>query len=245
MTRKAIILFLIFTVCISCVSTAQTADTDEQEQPATMMPNGEFIYNLPCKVVNIHQELEGKSVLFLWLHGGVRDRKKHDLFGENHLDYCEADDMILRYLESHNIKAIALFPICHKAVNPECVAWKDCFAEVKHIIDDYVSKGLVDEKRIYLAGSSDGGTGTWDYAEMHPEVFASAIAMSCNNPRNVTIPIFFYNTRDEDDCSSQVAALQKKGSNILEYKYCGDVPHGGDAAQCTDDVLDRFFGFTK
>ncbi len=28
------------------------------------MPEGEFIYNIPCKVVNIHQEKEGKSLLF-------------------------------------------------------------------------------------------------------------------------------------------------------------------------------------
>lgn len=62
------------------------------------MSNGEFVYNLPCKVVNIHQEQEGKSLLFIWLHGGVHDRKMHDLFEMNHLDCCAADDSVLNYL---------------------------------------------------------------------------------------------------------------------------------------------------
>lgn len=59
------------------------------------------------------------------------------------------------------------------------------------MIDDLVDKGLVDPTRIYVAGSSDGGTGTWDYAESYSDVFAAAMPMSCSNPRYTTIPIFF------------------------------------------------------
>ena len=55
---------------------------NSETAPEKAMPNGEFIYNVPCKVVNIHQELDGQSILFLWLHGGVHDVAKHDLFVE-------------------------------------------------------------------------------------------------------------------------------------------------------------------
>lgn len=40
-----------------------------------VLPEGESTYNLPCKVVNIHQEKEGISILFIWLYGGVYDCK--------------------------------------------------------------------------------------------------------------------------------------------------------------------------
>lgn len=231
------LLFLIAVVLTACSS--------RQATRFVAMPEGEFTYNLPCKIINIHPEKEGPALLFLWLHGGVKVRSAHDLFRENHLDYCDADDMIVDYLRRNNMKAIALFPICYKAVNPECITWKECYDDVKHIIDDYVGKGLVDPRRIYLAGSSDGGRGTWDYASAHPDVFAAAISMSCSSPVHVDIPVFFYNTSDETDCRSRVDSLVAKGSKIVAYRYCPEYKHGGDAAECTDSVLKKFFNYTK
>jgi len=206
----------------------------------TAMPEGEFVYNLPCKVVNIHQELEGKSLLFIWLHGGVKDRSMHDLFEKNHLDCCGADDSVLNYLKKENLKAIALFPICHKAENGQCVAWRDCYGDVMKMIRDLVDKGIVDRNRIYLAGSSDGGTGTWDFLQMSEHVFAAAMPMSCGNPRKTTIPVYFFNTGREPDCTSQVESLNKCGSNIA-YKRCAERWHGGDDVECTHEFLDRLF----
>lgn len=209
------------------------------------MPDGVFTYNLPCKVVNINQNLEGKSTLVIWLHGGVKDRAKHDLFEFNHLDCCDADENIANYLQNKGIKSIILHPVCYRAVNPECVTWKECYDDVKHMIDDYVEKGLVDPSRIYVTGSSDGGTGTWDYAEMHPEVFAAAIAMSCGRPRNVNeIPVYFFNTASERDYTHQVDSLKQLGATI-EYKHCPQYKHGGDAAECTEEFLDKFFSHVK
>jgi len=209
------------------------------------MANGVFTYNLPCRTVNIHQEKEGKSILLLWLHGGVHDVAKHDFYAFNHLDCVEADELLLSYLERKGIKAIALFPVCHKSHLDHSVTWKDCYDDVKRIIDDYVSKDLVDTTRIYLAGSSDGGTGTWDYAEFYPDMFAVGLALSCGNPRMTHLPVFFYNTSSERDRTEEVAELQKQGSNILDYKHFEEYKHGDDAAVCTDDFLDRFFSFRK
>ena len=84
----------------------QAIDTVYIHDTIKTMPEGEFVYNLPCKVVNIHQEQEGKSLLFVWLHGGVRDRQRHDLLDStpidcsSHLDCCAADDSVLNYQHS-------------------------------------------------------------------------------------------------------------------------------------------------
>ena len=214
-----------------------------QQNGALTMPQGEFTYNLPCRVVNIHTEKPGKAVLFLWLHGGVHDRSKHDLLAKNHLDLCAADDSIVNYLGRHDIKAIALFPICHKAWMSECVVWKDCAKGVRHMIDDYVKKGLVDPERIYLAGSSDGGVGAWDYAAEMNDVFAAAISMSCDEPRMSSMPVYFFGTKSENDCTAQVDSLKQQGCNVY-YKYCPQYRHGGDAAECTEALLKHFFSNT-
>lgn len=204
------------------------------------MVEGTFTYNLPCRVMNIHQEKDGKSLLFIWLHGGVSDRSSHSLLKRNHIDYCAADDSIVNYLRNKGIKSIALFPICHKAEKEQCVAWSDCCSDIMHMIDDYVSQGVVDPKCIYLAGSSDGGTGTWDYIERFDTLFAAAMPMSCDRPRKSTIPVFFFNTKREGNCSNEVEKLNDNGSNI-HYKHCPQYTHGGDAAECTVDLLDEFF----
>ena len=52
----------------------------------TVLPEGEFTYNLSCKVVNINQEKEGKSMLFIWLHGGVKDRLFSNIKGKVQLN---------------------------------------------------------------------------------------------------------------------------------------------------------------
>ncbi len=209
------------------------------------MPNGDFTLNLPCKVVNIHQEKVGKSILFLYLHGGVHDRAKHDFFAFNHLQCCDAEDNVIKYLEGEGIKAIVLMPVCYKASLEHCIAWKDCYDDVMSIINDYVSKGLVDPSRMYISGASDGGTGTWDYIESHADIFAAALPLSCGNPRKVTsLPIYFFNTRSERDYTKQVEALNKQGCNI-QYRHCTEYKHGGDGAECNKTLLDKFFSHTR
>lgn len=210
----------------------------------TALPEGEFTYNVPCRVVNINTDKPGKAIIVLWLHGGVRDIAKHNFFTFNHIDCVDADERIMKYLKESGTKAIVLFPVCHKSWQKEPVAWRDCYDDVKHIIDDYLSKGLADEKRVYVTGSSDGGVGTWDYAEKHPEMFAAAISMSCSSPRKVDIPIYFFNTRSEKDCTEKVKALVEQGVNV-KYKYCPQYKHGGDAAECTPELLKEFFSITK
>lgn len=237
-------LFLVISMLLIAACCNNHQESCDNKKTEVVLPEGEFTYNLPCRVVHINADKPGKAIVWLWLHGGVRDYKKHDFFEFNHLDCCDADEIILKYLKDNGIKAIALFPVCHKANNPEPVTWIDCYDDVKHIINDYVNKGLVDTKRIYVTGSSDGGRGTWDYAEHHPEMFAAAIAMSCSEPRKVDIPIYFFGTSDETDRSEEIARLIEQGVNV-KYKYCPEYKHGGDAAECTPELLQEFFSYTK
>lgn len=206
------------------------------------LPTDTLTFNLPCQMVNIHPDKPGKAWLVLWLHGGVRDQKIHSYnTHRNHWDNCAADDSIIGYLRSHGIKAVALLPMCHKADVDHCIYWRDCYTDVKQMIDQLVDKGLVDPKRIYVAGSSDGGRGTWDYVAQHPDVFAAAISMSCSEPQMTRVPTYFFNTSSETDCTQLVAKLKQQGANIIRYEYCPQYSHGGDAALCTAEMLEEFF----
>lgn len=222
----------------SCSGPKKTAAAPES------IPEGEYVFNLPCKVIGINQDKPGKSIMFLWLHGGVADVSKHSLFEFNHLDCVAADDSIVNYLTKRGIKAIALFPVCHRASVQHAVSWYDCYSDVKAIMDAFIDKGLVDTDRIYLAGSSDGGVGTWDFVEHYPDYFAVAISQSCSRPHKTTVPVYFFNTASERDATEAVKELTDQGCPIY-YKRCPDVKHGGDSKECTEEFLDKYFSYRR
>ena len=230
--------FAVIALAAGCCGQKKTASFEES------IPEGEFVFNLPCKVVGINQDKPGKSIMFLWLHGGVDDVAKHSLFEFNHLDCCAADDSVLNYLTKRGIKAIALFPVCHQASVEHSVTWYDCYSDVKAIMDAFIDKGYVDTDRIYLAGSSDGGTGTWDYAEFYPDYFAVGMAQSCGRPRKASLPVYYFNTASELDRTEEVQALVDEGYPVY-YKRCDDVKHGGDARECTEEFLDKYFSYRR
>lgn len=246
----SIVMIALFACCTNGFDSKSGADRTQRDtvyihDTVSAMPNGDFFYNLPCKVVNIHQEKEGKSLLFIWLHGGVYIQRMHDMLEPNSsLLACYAVDSVLNYLQEKGLKSVALFPICHKAKYNQCVPWIACYYDVMKMIEDLVRKDIVDTKRIFLAGSSDGGVGTWDFLQKNEQTFAAAMPMSCGNPRKTTIPVYFFNTQAEQDCSLQVDDLNRQGSNI-EYKHSSAKWHGRDDIECTHEFLDRFFGNSR
>ena len=211
----------------------------------TVLAEGTFTYNIPCKVVNIHPELPGKAMLVFWLHGGVNDQKRHNFYAwEHHMTWVKADDDIIMYLQQTGKKAVFLNPICYKADIPHCIRWIDCAGDIKHMIDDYVRNGIADENRVYLLGSSDGGSGTWDLVEQHGEWFAAAMPLSCSRARKTSVPVYWHNTKSEGDQSAQVEALNAQGCHIV-YEYHSDVTHGGDEIVCDEKHLDKLFSHVR
>ena len=241
--KKVLFLFSLFVLSISC--NGQTNHGCAMHE-AVSMTAGEYIYNIPCKVYVIHPELEGKALLMLWLHGGVHAPARFTLLDSTSAtNYTTAPDRMKDYFERTNTKAIMLLPICKKADTQSLQTWPDCWVDVKTMIDGYVNKGIVDKTRIYVSGSSDGGTGTWQYVAQHPDVFAAGIALSSSLcQENTTLPVFWFTTVTEGDQTEKANQLKAQGS-IVQYKYCGDVKHGGDDRQITDSLLDTLLTIKK
>ena len=179
---RKILYILLACLVASCGSSHYNSKNNATKATIYDQTNGTFIYNLPCKVTNIHQEKPGKSILLLWLHGGVHDKTLHDLSKFNHLDCCNADDSLLTYLENKGMKAIVLMPVCHKAALDHSVDWKQCYDDVKAIMDDLINKQLVDTNRIYLVGYSYGGDGAYALACHYPGTFAAVLTIASVTP---------------------------------------------------------------
>ena len=91
----------------------------------------------------------------------------------------------------------------------------------------------IDSKRVYIAGQSNGGFGTWDMISKKPEVFAAAIPLcGGGNPilasNLVFMPIWAFHGDKDDvipvaESRNMIAAIKKLGGvpRYTEYKGVG------------------------
>jgi predicted peptidase len=89
----------------------------------------------------------------------------------------------------------------------------------------------IDAKRIYVAGQSMGGYGTWAMVTEHPDVFAAAIPICGGGDpemarRAKAVPIWaFHGTADTlvpvSETRRMVRALLEAGGNITYWEYQG------------------------
>ena len=239
---KKFLFLMFFGVLVASLVSCRT------QAPNSSLPvAGEYIYNIPCKVMVIHPELPGKALLMLWLHGGVHTPKAFTLLDDSIScsHYTTVPDTMRSYFERTGTKAIMLLPVCKHAHTTDLQTWPDCWPDVKAMIDSYVDKGLVDPSRIYVSGSSDGGTGTWQYVTQHPDVFAAGIALSSSRyQEGTTIPVWWFTTADEADCTEQARQMKESGIQV-EYKHCPDAKHGGDQREITDDLMNQLLSIVK
>lgn len=129
-----------------------------------------IVYNLPCRVTNVHGEKGGKAMLVFSLHGGCANHKPDNLNAEpNHLANESANDSITIYLDKKGIKAVVVEPVCYKG------SWSDHAEDIKRIADDYVANGIAYAQRIYITGTSDVEAGVHDIIGKYPSMFAADI----------------------------------------------------------------------
>ncbi|HCN31258.1 MAG TPA: hypothetical protein DIT64_21625 [Verrucomicrobiales bacterium] len=115
---------------------------------------------------------------------------------------------------------------------PQCpsrdIGWKNEVAEnLVALIADLVENLPVDESRIYLTGSSMGGSGTWSIAARYPQIFAAAVPLcGGGDPKNAevlkTIPFWvFHGDQDDqvpvDRSRVMVEAVKKAGGEHMNY----------------------------
>lgn len=127
---------------------------------------------------------------------------------------------------------------------------------VKSLIELYKKEEAVDSKRIYVAGLSLGGMGTYDLICRYPTLFAAAIPI-CGGVNLVRLkkvrkmPIRIYHGGNDDVVSadfarSAYAELKAKGSKTVEYIEFPGVGHNSwFTAFAQPDFLSWLFSQSK
>ena len=179
----------------------------------------------------INPELPGETPVLLFLHGaGERgcDNDKQLVHG------CAE---VTAWCEKNKQKALLLFPQC-----PENQQWVDTpWGDLSHsmpeissamalafeMLEDEITRSGADRKRIYAAGISMGGYGTWDAVSRCPEKFAAAFPVCggadlAQAPKLADLPILvFHGDSDTVVPTSRsrdmVEALRAAGSQCVKY----------------------------
>lgn len=200
--------------------------------------------------------------VILFLHGaGERgnDNEKQlalggDMFAsyENQTKYpaiiiapqCPEGERWSSYTHPRDNNGVRLFPVS----SPAAPAMK----AVKEMLDCYISKGMVDTKRIYITGLSMGGMGTFDAVCRYPDFFAAASPI-CGGANLQRLSHFkgktgfsIYHGGDDDTVDPQFSrdaykTLQSIKAEVRYKEYPGVKHNSWDNAFAEPDYLSWMF----
>ena len=109
-----------------------------------------------------------------------------------------------------------------------------------------------DKDKVVVNGYSNGGNGSWLYAELYPEIFRASIPMASSyntysttgNVRNISVPLYVIHGEEDElfplaDTQEWVQALQQAGGNVTldvapgltHTEPCNYVPYLKNAAE--------------
>jgi predicted peptidase len=175
-------------------------------------------------------QYDGKRALplILWLHGaGARGEDPKDI-----LAYGDQDGPLFFARDDNQQQhpAFVLAPQC-----PRDRFWSDAeetreLMTVLLLLRDVQRRYRIDARRIYVAGISMGGYGTWDLIARHPDLFAAALPMCGGGvPRyaaRITTPVWAFHGADDKVVSPQesrdmVEAMRQAGRHPRYSEYPG------------------------
>ena len=164
--------------------------------------------------------------LLIWLHGAGQSGS------DNEAQMAGAPRPMLSEESQKQHPCFFLAPQCPS----RDIGWKNEVADnLVALIGDLVESLPIDENRIYLTGSSMGGSGTWYLAAKHPRIFAAAVPLcGGGDPKQAaalkTIPFWVFHG-DQDDqvpverSRSMVEAVKAVGGERMNYTELAGAGH--------------------
>ncbi len=225
-------------------------------------------FTLPYRILLPEGFVEGKKYpLILFLHGaGERgaDNEKQLTHGAK------------LFLDANNRKefpAIVLFPQCptdsywgsvyvDRSTNPLGLTFDYSqpatppLQAVIELINNTIDKGQLDETRIYVAGLSMGGMGTFEIVYKNPGLFAAATAICGGGDGNQynkkmlsTSFRVFHGDQDDvvsvDESRKMVGKLTSLQADVYYKEYEGVNHNSWDRAFAEPDFISWFFRHSK
>lgn len=204
-----------------------------------------------------------KYPVILFLHGaGERG-------SDNEAQLFHGGDMFASYENQSKYPAIIIAPQCpeniwwtdykrpdkagEKRVYPYSAPMTKPLAAVKELLDNYIAKGMVDTKRIYVTGLSMGAMATFDIVLRYPNTFATATPICgganlqrlANFKGKTAFSIYHGSvdrTVDVQFSRDAYETLKKAGAEVRYKEYPGVDHNSWDNAFAEPDYLSWMFG---
>ncbi|MBQ0080491.1 MAG: prolyl oligopeptidase family serine peptidase [Alistipes sp.] len=176
---KKVLLF----VAIAIVSFTEVfaQENKEKEFEKFLAASQEGVYNtqyidIPYRYFKFNTGKGEAPMLVVYLHdskgNGQLNREQMHQYGLR---------MVYDYLQRHNQNAILVVPQCRKDRY-----WYENYTTLGEtmnklmyrFINDFIKERCIDVNRVYIMGSSSGGTGVWNIVSKYPKLFAAAMPVA-------------------------------------------------------------------
>jgi predicted peptidase len=156
--------------------------------------------------------------LIVWLHGLGEAGDDNEL----HLRWME--NVFHWFDHERTYPAFVLAYQCpHDSPNwTSGPAGRATLGNCRAVIDDVIARYPIDVDRIYVAGVSSGGSGTWQMVDDYPELFAAALPMASgghgggNLARLVDVPIWSFHVRNDP-----MSSIEPVRTTVRELRALG------------------------
>lgn len=204
-------------------------DTGLTKGPYAEQITGKFVQGKSKQGLNYqlygNPEWDGtkRYPLVIWLHGSGQSGN------DNTSQMGGATGVFTKPENQQEHACFVLAPQCPDAA----IGWKNEVAQnLLALIADLADKLPIDQDRLYLTGSSMGGSGTWSILAKWPDVFACGVVLcGGGDPKTADaikhIPIWvFHGDQDDmvpvDRARTMFAALQAVKGNIQYSELTGE-----------------------
>lgn len=212
-------------------------------------------FNLPYRIFIPQGNSKKKSPLLVFLHGAGERGCNNESQVTFHTELLE------RVIEKNNCIVVA--PQCPEEMQWVNTPWKDGSYSFENTIISKPMESLIelldfieqqydiDKTRVYIAGMSMGGYGSWNMLMRFPNKFAGAVIVcGAADPSQATaikhIPVRTYHNADDPTvpvCGTRemVDALEKCGADIQYFEEPTGGHNSWHRAYTQEDLLDWLF----
>lgn len=220
---------------VDAISRAQSDAMDNMKYGNAAIP---YRYYLPQ-----NYDSEKQYPIIMYLHGaGRRGSDNNDqlingqyivnsLLSEKYLNNTETECIIVNPQCPSSGKWVGVPAWSTGSYNYDDISAGESLKAAHDIIIDFTEKYSVDMNRIYIAGQSMGGYGTWRMAADYPELFAAAVPLCGGGPKDekgagkiaeANMPIWaFHGSSDStvpvSGSRDMVTALNTFGATKVKY----------------------------
>ena len=174
-------LLLLVAIAIATMGQSFAKENTDTEFEKFLASSAEGLFNtqyidLPYRYFTFNSGKGEAPMLVVYLHdskgNGQQNREQMHQYGLK---------VVYDYLSRHSQNAILVVPQCRKDRY-----WYESYATLGEtmnkilyrFINDFIKERCIDKNRVYIMGSSSGGTGVWNMVSKYPKMFAAAMPVA-------------------------------------------------------------------